>query len=49
VPEFGPVLPRGGILKKGPRLRDWILAKLINAENACYKSKVFSSLEKKTR
>ena len=40
---------RGGILKRGPKLRDWILAKLINAENACYKSKIFSCLEKKTR
>jgi len=49
VPEFGPVLPRGGVLKRGPKLRDWILAKLINAENACYKSKIFSSLDKKTR
>ena len=29
--------------------REFLLAKLINAENACYKSKIFSSLDQKTR
>ena len=49
VPEFGPILPPQGRLKKGPQLREFLLAKLINAENACYKSKAFTSLEQETR
>ena len=37
VPYFGPSLPSPAIVKRGPELREWLLAKLINAETACYK------------
>jgi len=49
VPEFGPILPPRRIFRKDSKLKDFLLAKLINAENACYKSKIFSSLDQKTR
>uniref|UniRef100_A0AAY4ET14 Rap-GAP domain-containing protein n=1 Tax=Denticeps clupeoides TaxID=299321 RepID=A0AAY4ET14_9TELE len=35
--------------RKGPEFRDFLLTKLINAENACYKSDKFAKLEGRTR
>ncbi|XP_034149371.1 rap1 GTPase-activating protein 2b isoform X4 [Esox lucius] len=49
VPPFGPPLPNPAIFKKGPEFREYLLTKLINAENACYKSDRFARLEERTR
>ncbi|XP_028818952.1 rap1 GTPase-activating protein 2a isoform X3 [Denticeps clupeoides] len=49
VPPFGPPLPNPSVFKKGPEFRDFLLTKLINAENACYKSDKFAKLEGRTR
>jgi len=49
VPYFGPSLPSPAVFQKGPELKEWILKKLINAENACYKAEKFSKLEQRTR
>ncbi|XP_051966528.1 rap1 GTPase-activating protein 2-like isoform X1 [Xyrauchen texanus] len=49
VPPFGPTLPNPPVFKKGPEFREFLLAKLINAENACYKSDKFAKLEERTR
>jgi RAP1 GTPase activating protein 1 len=48
VPFFGPALPRNGIISKN-KLKDFLLTKLINAENACYKAEKFAKLEYRTR
>ena len=45
VPFFGPTLPSPAVFKKGPELREFLLTKLINAENACYKAEKFAKLE----
>uniref|UniRef100_T1GV79 Rap-GAP domain-containing protein n=1 Tax=Megaselia scalaris TaxID=36166 RepID=T1GV79_MEGSC len=49
VPFFGPPLPYPSIFKKGPEFKEFILTKLINAENACYKSEKFARLQLRTR
>ncbi|XP_034166438.1 rap1 GTPase-activating protein 2a isoform X9 [Pangasianodon hypophthalmus] len=49
VPPFGPPLPNPAVFKKGPEFREFLLTKLINAENACYKSDKFAKLEGRTR
>nr|CAD7425501.1 unnamed protein product [Timema monikensis] len=49
VPFFGPTLPNPAVFKKGPELKEFLLTKLINAENACYKAEKFSKLELRTR
>ncbi|CAK1555815.1 unnamed protein product [Leptosia nina] len=49
VPFFGPTLPQPSIFRKGRELKDFLLTKLINAENACYKAKKFAELEQRTR
>ncbi|XP_049533654.1 rap1 GTPase-activating protein 1 isoform X3 [Anopheles darlingi] len=49
VPFFGPTLPQPSIFKKGPELKEFLLTKLINAENACYKADKFAQLELRTR
>ncbi|ESN96707.1 hypothetical protein HELRODRAFT_131932, partial [Helobdella robusta] len=49
VPNFGPPLPHPPIFKKGPAFRDFLFAKMINAELSCYKSNKFSELEDRTR
>ncbi|CRK96449.1 CLUMA_CG009914, isoform A, partial [Clunio marinus] len=48
VPFFGPALPRNGIIGK-KQLKEFLLTKLINAENACYKAEKFAKLEYRTR
>ena len=48
VPFFGPPLPRNGIISKN-NLKEFLLTKLINAENACYKAEKFAKLEYRTR
>uniref|UniRef100_A0A182VV15 Rap-GAP domain-containing protein n=1 Tax=Anopheles minimus TaxID=112268 RepID=A0A182VV15_9DIPT len=49
VPFFGPTLPQPSVFKKGPELKEFLLTKLINAENACYKADKFAQLELRTR
>ncbi|KAK7793015.1 hypothetical protein R5R35_003563 [Gryllus longicercus] len=49
VPFFGPTLPTPAIFKKGPEFKEFLLTKLINAENACYKAEKFAKLELRTR
>lgn len=45
VPPFGPALPSPPIFKKTSELGDFLLTKLINAENACYKAEKFASIQ----
>lgn len=45
VPFFGPTLPSPSIFRKGPEFKEFLLTKLINAENACYKAHKFATLE----
>uniref|UniRef100_A0A914R9F7 Rap-GAP domain-containing protein n=1 Tax=Parascaris equorum TaxID=6256 RepID=A0A914R9F7_PAREQ len=44
VPFFGPTLPAPSIFRKGQEFRNFLLTKLINAENAAYKSEKFAKL-----
>ncbi|KRX91539.1 Rap1 GTPase-activating protein 1 [Trichinella pseudospiralis] len=39
VPPFGPALPSPPIFIKGQELKTFLLTKLINAENACYRAR----------
>ncbi|XP_046405967.1 rap1 GTPase-activating protein 1-like isoform X2 [Ischnura elegans] len=49
VPRFGPALPTPAIFRKGPEFKEFLLTKLLNAENACYKAEKFATLELRTR
>ncbi|XP_075980733.1 rap GTPase activating protein 1 isoform X3 [Anticarsia gemmatalis] len=49
VPFFGPTLPQPSIFRKGREFKEFLLTKLINAENACYKAEKFAQLELRTR
>lgn len=49
VPPFGPALLSPPIFKKSPEFGEFLLAKLINAENACYKAEKFASIQRRTR
>ncbi|XP_067622688.1 rap1 GTPase-activating protein 1 isoform X2 [Eurosta solidaginis] len=49
VPFFGPTLPNPAVFRKGQDFKEFILTKLINAENACYKADKFAKLELRTR
>ncbi|CAD5215999.1 unnamed protein product [Bursaphelenchus xylophilus] len=49
VPFFGPTLPAPSIFRKGQDFRNFLLTKLINAENAAYKADKFSKLAERTR
>ncbi|KAM6910254.1 rap1 GTPase-activating protein 2 isoform 2-T2 [Xenentodon cancila] len=49
VPPFGPVIPNPPIFTDLSQLREFLLAKLINAEISCYKAEQFSRLELRTR
>ena len=44
VPKFAPSLPNPCIFKKGADFRDFLLTKILNAENAAVKSDKFSAL-----
>lgn len=45
VPDFGPALPSPCIFRKGSEFKDFLLAKLMNAETAAYKAEKFAKLE----
>ncbi|XP_029469045.1 rap1 GTPase-activating protein 2 isoform X2 [Rhinatrema bivittatum] len=49
VPSFGPPLPSPPIFQKNQEFREFLLTKLINAENSCCKSDKFAKLEDRTR
>ena len=49
VPFFGPTLPNPSVFRKGPEFKEFLLTKLVNAENACYKAEKFAKLELRTR
>ncbi|XP_065358183.1 rap1 GTPase-activating protein 1 isoform X2 [Calliphora vicina] len=49
VPFFGPTLPNPAVFRKGQDFKEFLLTKLINAENACYKAEKFAKLELRTR
>ncbi|ETE60593.1 Rap1 GTPase-activating protein 1, partial [Ophiophagus hannah] len=49
VPFFGPPLPNPAVFKKGTDFREFLLAKLINAEYSCYHAEKFAKLEDRTR
>jgi RAP1 GTPase activating protein 1 len=43
VPYFGPSIPSNpAVFRKGPQLKEFILTKLINAQNACLKVRNFN-------
>lgn len=44
VPFFGPTLPAPSIFRKGKDFRNFLITKLINAENAAYKAEKFAKL-----
>lgn len=45
VPFFGPTLPNPAVFRHGPEFKQFLLTKLVNAENACYKAHKFAKLE----
>ncbi|XP_074039238.1 rap1 GTPase-activating protein 1 isoform X3 [Leptinotarsa decemlineata] len=49
VPFFGPTLPTPAIFRHGAEFKEFLLTKLINAENACYKADKFAKLGLRTR
>ncbi|NXS58252.1 SI1L3 protein, partial [Brachypteracias leptosomus] len=49
VPPFGPPIPLGVTFRKSETFRDFLLAKVINGENAAHKSHKFHSMATRTR
>ena len=50
VPDFPPSLPVDGIFDADDEaFGEWLLAKLINAEHACYGTKKLSEMQNRTR
>ncbi|XP_033107629.1 rap1 GTPase-activating protein 1-like isoform X2 [Anneissia japonica] len=49
VPLFGPALPSPPVFKKGTEFREFLLTKLLNAENACYKAQKFAMIQERTK
>lgn len=49
VPHFGPPLPTEGVFLHPSHLRHFILAKMINGENAAYKAPKFMKPQVRTR
>ncbi|XP_050578489.1 rap1 GTPase-activating protein 1 isoform X1 [Bombus affinis] len=49
VPWFGPALPAPAVFLRGVDFKEFLLTKLVNAENAAYKAEKFSKLELRTR
>jgi signal-induced proliferation-associated 1 like protein 1 len=46
---FGPPLPPGGRFAKSKAFADFLLAKIVNAENAAHKSDKFVTMAVRTR
>ncbi|XP_075059604.1 signal-induced proliferation-associated 1-like protein 2 [Mixophyes fleayi] len=49
VPPFGPPIPKGVTFPNSAVFRDFLLAKVINAENAAHKSEKFRAMATRTR
>ncbi|CAH1396747.1 unnamed protein product [Nezara viridula] len=49
VPVFGPPIPDGATFPKSKAFADFILAKVINAENAAHQSEKFATMATRTR
>lgn len=49
VPVFGPPIPEGATFSKSKKFTDFILAKVINAENAAHRSEKFATMAQRTR
>uniref|UniRef100_A0A0N5D913 Rap-GAP domain-containing protein n=1 Tax=Thelazia callipaeda TaxID=103827 RepID=A0A0N5D913_THECL len=49
VPAFGPALPRGATFPKSSEFHDFLITKIINAENAVHRSKKFAAMAARTR
>ncbi|XP_011865019.1 PREDICTED: signal-induced proliferation-associated 1-like protein 1 isoform X2 [Vollenhovia emeryi] len=49
VPIFGPPIAKGATFTKGKAFADFILAKVINAENAAHRSEKFATMATRTR
>ncbi|KAI4882543.1 hypothetical protein NFI96_034475 [Prochilodus magdalenae] len=49
VPSFGPPIPKDVTLPKSTIFRDFLLTKVINAENAAHKSDKFGAMATRTR
>ncbi|XP_063059540.1 signal-induced proliferation-associated protein 1 isoform X2 [Engraulis encrasicolus] len=49
IPLFGPLFPRGARFPRCPAFRNFLLAKVLNAENAAEKSEKFRSMATRTR
>ncbi|XP_061552312.1 signal-induced proliferation-associated 1-like protein 1 isoform X1 [Phycodurus eques] len=49
VPPFGPPVPKAVTFPKSSVFRDFLLAKVINAENAAHKSDKFGAMATRTR
>ena len=49
VPYFGPSLPLPAVYRKSPELKEFLMTKLVNAQNSCLKAEEFSKLEQRTR
>uniref|UniRef100_A0A673V9Z5 Signal induced proliferation associated 1 like 3 n=1 Tax=Suricata suricatta TaxID=37032 RepID=A0A673V9Z5_SURSU len=49
APAFGPPIPSGTTFRKSDVFRDFLLAKVINAENAAHKSDKFHTMATRTR
>uniref|UniRef100_A0A8R1HVM3 Rap-GAP domain-containing protein n=1 Tax=Caenorhabditis japonica TaxID=281687 RepID=A0A8R1HVM3_CAEJA len=49
VPPFGPPVPQDATFTKCSEFHDWLLTKIINAENAVHRSKKFATMAARTR
>lgn len=49
VPVFGPPIRGNGIYSKGKTFTDFLLSKIINAENAAHRSEKFATMATRTR
>uniref|UniRef100_UPI00398F5333 signal-induced proliferation-associated 1-like protein 2 isoform X2 n=1 Tax=Pristiophorus japonicus TaxID=55135 RepID=UPI00398F5333 len=49
VPEFGPFFQKGAEFPKSANFREFLLAKVVNAENAAEKSEKFHAMATRTR
>lgn len=49
VPLFGPQIPAGAKFPKNQDFVDFLMAKVINAENATYRSEKFTTMATRTR
>ncbi|OQR68075.1 signal-induced proliferation-associated 1 protein 2-like, partial [Tropilaelaps mercedesae] len=49
IAAFGPPLPEGATFERDKKFISWLLAKVINAENAAHRSHKFATMAQRTR